>query len=77
MQRTQRTWKKLVVVALLILTVMGLVVPLVAATTSWHLDSPTGDHAYIADPEDTFGTGGGGGGDPEPPNPEPLPPPQT
>ncbi|TET23615.1 MAG: hypothetical protein E3J71_01715 [Candidatus Stahlbacteria bacterium] len=76
MQRTQRTWKKLVVVALLILTVMGLVVPLVAATTSWHLDSPTGESGYVADPEDTFDTGGGG--DPFPPNPEPpLPPPQT
>jgi len=70
----QRTWKKLVVVALLILTVMGLVVPLVAATTPAPLDQGTGQPTYVAD---SVGGPPVGGGDPEPPNPEPLPPPQT
>lgn len=68
----QRTWKKLVGVAFVIVAVMGLVAPMVAATTSTYLDSSTGEPTYMADPDDTFGTGGPF---PDPPYPDPMPPP--
>jgi len=68
----QRTWMKLLGAALLILAVMGMIAPLVAAKTYTQLDSPTGESGYVADPDDTFGTGGPF---PDPPYPDPMPPP--
>ena len=69
-----KTLKKLLGLGLLVLAVMGVLVPLVAATTPTQSEQAAGQPVYVTDTVDT-GPPTGGGDAPPPPNPIPDPPP--
>lgn len=69
-----KTWKKLLGIGLLVLAVMGVLAPLVAATTPTRSEQAAGLPEYVTDTNDTGSPPGGG--DAPPPDPIPVPPPQ-
>lgn len=70
-----KTLKKLLGLGLLVLAVMGVVAPLLAADTPTRSEQAAGQPIYVTDTTDT--TPSGGGDTPPPPYPIPVPPPQS
>jgi hypothetical protein len=69
-----KTLKRLLGLGLVVLAVMGVLAPLVAATTPTRSEQATGQPVYVTDSTDTTPPPGGGDA-PFPPNPIPIPPP--
>lgn len=68
-----KTLKKLLGLGLLVLAVIGVLAPLVAATTPARSEQAAGQPIYVTD---TVTPPPGGGDTPPPPDPIPVPPPQ-
>ncbi len=72
-----KTFKRLLIVAGIVLVFMASTAPVLAAVTADNISATSSLYQMVGDENDTLPPNTGGGGDPNPPIPIPPPPPQT